>query len=99
MYVYKKKKKNLKSLAPECDLNELFILPLQDTLEICGNRHVLFDNKTEDQVKKDLQLRNLISQVNLVVEKNSGKPYIRVLYMELKVSYQMLCFKYIDSKD
>ncbi|XP_015078519.1 immune-associated nucleotide-binding protein 9-like [Solanum pennellii] len=63
--------------------------PLKDTLEKCGNRHVLFDNKTEDPVKKAEQLRNLISQVNLVVEKNSGKPYTRDLFMELKLESKL----------
>ncbi|XP_069155836.1 immune-associated nucleotide-binding protein 9-like [Solanum lycopersicum] len=72
--------------------------PLKDTLEICGNRHVLFDNKTEDQVKKDLQLRNLISQVNLVVEKNSGKPYIRVLYMELKLESKLREMRHLETE-
>ncbi|KAH0666309.1 hypothetical protein KY285_027515 [Solanum tuberosum] len=31
-------------------------VPLKETLEKCGNRLVLFDNKTEDPVKKDEQL-------------------------------------------
>ncbi|XP_015168409.1 protein AIG1-like [Solanum tuberosum] len=35
--------------------------PLKETLEKCGNRYVLFDNKTEDPVKKAEQLTNLIS--------------------------------------
>ncbi|KAJ8558121.1 hypothetical protein K7X08_004887 [Anisodus acutangulus] len=59
--------------------------PLKETLVKCGNRQVLFDNKTEDPLKKAEQLRNLLVHVNLVVEKNGGKPYTLGLFEELKL--------------
>ncbi|KAG5601763.1 hypothetical protein H5410_033133 [Solanum commersonii] len=71
-------------------------VPLKETLEKCGNRLVVFDNKTEDPVKKDEQLRNLISQVNLVVEKNSGKPYTKDLFMELKVESKLWEMRHLE---
>ncbi|XP_049410374.1 immune-associated nucleotide-binding protein 9-like [Solanum stenotomum] len=57
---------------------------LKEALKQCGNRQVLFDNKTHDPLKKADQLRNLLLHVNLVVEKNGGKPYTTYLFKELK---------------
>ncbi|KAK6787260.1 hypothetical protein RDI58_015785 [Solanum bulbocastanum] len=72
--------------------------PLKETLEKCGNRHELFDNKTENPVKKAEQLRNLISQVNLVVEKNSGKPYTKDLFMESKVESKLWLMRHLEAE-
>ncbi|KAL7090001.1 hypothetical protein ACP275_12G012100 [Erythranthe tilingii] len=33
--------------------------PLKETLRMCGNRRVLFDNKTKDEAKKSEQLKQL----------------------------------------
>ncbi|XP_049408642.1 immune-associated nucleotide-binding protein 9-like [Solanum stenotomum] len=59
--------------------------PLQEVLAICQNRVVLFDNRTKDPIKKADQLKELLEQVNLVVEKNGGKPYTNDLFKEFKV--------------
>ncbi|WMV34845.1 hypothetical protein MTR67_028230 [Solanum verrucosum] len=58
--------------------------PLQEVLAICQNRVVLFDNRTKDPNKKADQLKELLEQVNLVVEKNGGKPYTNDLFKEFK---------------
>ncbi|KAK4490024.1 hypothetical protein RD792_000678 [Penstemon davidsonii] len=58
--------------------------PLKETLEMCGNRRVLFDNKTKDVLKKSEQLNQLLSLVNEVVDKNGGRPYTDELFVELK---------------
>ncbi|GFP81262.1 protein aig1 [Phtheirospermum japonicum] len=58
--------------------------PLKETLSMCGNRFVLFDNKTKEEAKKSEQLKQLLSLVNAVVNKNGGKPYTDELFVELK---------------
>ncbi|PHT54013.1 hypothetical protein CQW23_08475 [Capsicum baccatum] len=58
--------------------------PLKNTLTLCGNRRVLFDNKTKDPLKKADQLKRLLLLVNVVVENNGGKPYTDDLFKELK---------------
>ncbi|KAL3830335.1 hypothetical protein ACJIZ3_019137 [Penstemon smallii] len=58
--------------------------PLKEILKMCGNRRVLFDNKTKDQVKKYKQLNQLLSLVNEVVDKNDGIPYTDELFVESK---------------
>ncbi|KAL3830336.1 hypothetical protein ACJIZ3_019138 [Penstemon smallii] len=57
---------------------------LKEILKMCGNRRVLFDNKTKDEVKKSEQLKQLISLVNEVVDKNDGRPFTNELFVELK---------------
>ncbi|XP_055832863.1 immune-associated nucleotide-binding protein 9-like [Solanum dulcamara] len=58
--------------------------PLQELVAMCQNRVLLFDNRTKDPFKKAHQLKELLEQVNLVVEKNDGKPYTNDLFKELK---------------
>ncbi|KAH6789020.1 P-loop containing nucleoside triphosphate hydrolases superfamily protein [Perilla frutescens var. hirtella] len=58
--------------------------PLKDILKMCGNRCVLFDNKTKEKAKKSEQLKKLVSLVDMVVEKNGRKPYTDELFVELK---------------
>ncbi|KAK4483896.1 hypothetical protein RD792_011105 [Penstemon davidsonii] len=57
---------------------------LKEIVKMCGNRRVLFDNKTKDEVKKSKQLKQLISLVNEVVDKNDGRPFTNELFVELK---------------
>jgi predicted GTPase len=64
---------------------------LKEILETCGNRRVLFDNKTKDIVKKSEQLKLLLSLVNEVTKTNNGKPYTNELIAELKNEEAMLC--------
>ncbi|GFQ08609.1 putative protein phloem protein 2-like a3 [Phtheirospermum japonicum] len=60
--------------------------PLQKILEMCGNRCVLFDNRTNDARKKSQQLEQLLSFVDVVVDNNEGKPYTNELFVEMKAS-------------
>ncbi|KAL1564833.1 hypothetical protein AAHA92_07126 [Salvia divinorum] len=60
--------------------------PLREILKMCGNRCVLFDNKTKEAAKKIDQLQQLLSLVDKVIERNGGKPYIDDVFLELKVS-------------
>uniref|UniRef100_A0A166FW06 AIG1-type G domain-containing protein n=1 Tax=Daucus carota subsp. sativus TaxID=79200 RepID=A0A166FW06_DAUCS len=53
-------------------------------LHQCEDRRVVFDNRTRDQNKKDEQLQELLSLVNLVVVKNGGKPFKDELFVEWK---------------
>ncbi|KAK4359894.1 hypothetical protein RND71_022123 [Anisodus tanguticus] len=69
-----------------------------ETLVKCGNRQVLFDNKTEDPLKKAEQLRNLLVHVNLVVEKNGGKPYTLGLFKELKVEQKLRDLRHLEAE-
>ncbi|KAK4413394.1 Immune-associated nucleotide-binding protein 9 [Sesamum alatum] len=58
--------------------------PLKEILKMCGNRYVLFDNKTKDEFKKAEQLEELLSFVNAAIDKNGGKPYTDELFFKLK---------------
>lgn len=52
---------------------------------MCGNRSILFDNKTKDGAKKNRQLKELLGLVDMVAETNGGRPYTDDLFVELKV--------------
>ncbi|KAJ9560078.1 hypothetical protein OSB04_005238 [Centaurea solstitialis] len=58
---------------------------LKEILCLCGNRFVLFDNKTKDEAKKSNQVNRLLSCVNMVLEKNGGGPYTNEIFTEMKV--------------
>ncbi|KAL2456575.1 P-loop containing nucleoside triphosphate hydrolase superfamily protein [Abeliophyllum distichum] len=59
------------------------------SLHMCGNRRVLFDNKTKDKSKKSEQLKQLLSLLNEAVDNNGGKPYTDELFLELKDILEM----------
>ncbi|KAL7132017.1 hypothetical protein ABFS83_12G044200 [Erythranthe nasuta] len=56
----------------------------KETLRVCGNRHVLFNNKTRDGPQKSEQGKQLLALVHAVVNKNGGKPYMSPQFIELK---------------
>ncbi|KAK7322423.1 hypothetical protein VNO77_25802 [Canavalia gladiata] len=58
--------------------------PLKEILTLCGNRKVLFDNKTKNEKKRKEQVEEIFRLVNIVVSKNGGKPYTNELFMEVK---------------
>ncbi|XVF37278.1 hypothetical protein REPUB_Repub19eG0132300 [Reevesia pubescens] len=58
--------------------------PLKDILVLCGNRFILFDNKTKDETKRVKQFQDLLSLVNMVIAQNGGQPYSDELFVELK---------------
>lgn len=57
---------------------------LKQILSLCGNRCVLFDNKTKDEKKRSGQVQQLLSFVNMIVSQNGGQPYTDALFAELK---------------
>ncbi|BAT92815.1 Immune-associated nucleotide-binding protein [Vigna angularis] len=58
--------------------------PLKDILVLCGNRKVLFDNKTKDKEKQSGQVQELLHLVNMVISHNGGQPFTNELFMQLK---------------
>ncbi|KAK1683310.1 hypothetical protein QYE76_044158 [Lolium multiflorum] len=48
---------------------------LQDMLNLCKNRVVLFDNKTSNKKYRLAQLRKLLDAVDFVISSNHGKPF------------------------
>ncbi|KAI3840422.1 hypothetical protein MKX03_037834 [Papaver bracteatum] len=57
---------------------------LQDVIKLCGNRVVLFDNKTKDEKQRLEQVESLMSLVNLLIAHNNGQPYTNELFEEMK---------------
>ncbi|KAL8034208.1 hypothetical protein ABFX02_12G012400 [Erythranthe guttata] len=60
--------------------------PLKETLRMCGNRRVLFDNKTNDEAKKSEQQKQLHALLNMVAHNNGGKPYTHDAILTTKAS-------------
>ncbi|XP_024973102.1 immune-associated nucleotide-binding protein 9-like [Cynara cardunculus var. scolymus] len=58
--------------------------PLKEILRLCGDRFVLFDNRTKDETKKADQVQQLLSLVNMVLENNGGQPYTNEIFTDLK---------------
>ncbi|KAK9929821.1 hypothetical protein M0R45_026900 [Rubus argutus] len=58
--------------------------PLKEILVLCGNRRVLFDNKTKDESKRVEQVQQLLSLVNTVIAQNGGRPYTDEIFAEVK---------------
>ncbi|KAL7160317.1 hypothetical protein ABFS83_01G086100 [Erythranthe nasuta] len=48
---------------------------LKETLRMCGNRCILFNNKTKDEAEKSQQLNQLLVLLNDIDAKHGGKPY------------------------
>ncbi|BAU00831.1 hypothetical protein LR48_Vigan303s004000 [Vigna angularis] len=57
---------------------------LEEILDLCENRVVLFDNKTKDEGKRSGQVQELLYFVNIVLSRNGGRPYTDELFTELK---------------
>nr|GEW95927.1 immune-associated nucleotide-binding protein 9-like [Tanacetum cinerariifolium] len=71
------------NLAPNDFLRDCPI-SLKETLYLCGNRSVLYDNKAKDQTKKENQVWKLLSLVNMVSKRNSSQPYTNEIFTDLK---------------
>lgn len=52
---------------------------------LCGNRKLLFDNKTKDKEKQLGQVQQLLTLVDMVISQNGGLPFTNELFIELKV--------------
>ncbi|XP_014500425.1 immune-associated nucleotide-binding protein 9 [Vigna radiata var. radiata] len=57
---------------------------LQDILTLCGNRKVLFDNRTKDKSKQLEQVQQLLNLVDAVMSHNVGQPFTNELFKKLK---------------
>ncbi|KAL8261087.1 hypothetical protein R6Q59_025136 [Mikania micrantha] len=57
---------------------------LKQILGLCGNRCVLFDNRTKDESKKGRQVQQILAYVKMVLENNDWEPYASEMFAELK---------------
>nr|GEU88002.1 hypothetical protein [Tanacetum cinerariifolium] len=57
---------------------------LKETLTLCNNRCVLFDNKTKNETIRSNQVQKLLFLVDVVWRKNGGKPYTNEIFTEVK---------------
>ncbi|OAP14903.1 hypothetical protein AXX17_AT1G34690 [Arabidopsis thaliana] len=57
---------------------------LTNVLRLCGQRKVLFDNKTKDTVKKAEQLKQLLAHVADVERQTDGIPYTDNMHRKIK---------------
>lgn len=55
---------------------------LRTFIKKCGNRTVLFDNRTRDKAKQEQQLSQLLSMTDDMVAANGGFPYSNDLFKE-----------------
>ncbi|KAJ0617850.1 putative AIG1-type guanine nucleotide-binding (G) domain-containing protein [Helianthus annuus] len=65
---------------------------LKKILDLCGNRCVLFDNRTKNKVKITSQFQKLLSYVNMLLEANDGKPYTSEIFVKRKVKLITVCY-------
>ncbi|XP_076910972.1 immune-associated nucleotide-binding protein 9-like [Bidens hawaiensis] len=61
--------------------------PLKEILGLCGNRCVLFDNRTKDEAKLFSQVQQLLSHVNTVLGNNDGQPYTSEVFAMFKKEF------------
>ncbi|CAI9115057.1 OLC1v1015892C2 [Oldenlandia corymbosa var. corymbosa] len=57
---------------------------LKDLLEKCGNRKVVFNNRTKDKETKAEQRRQLLTLIANILVKTGGKPYTHEVLNQLK---------------
>ncbi|KAK9740665.1 hypothetical protein RND81_03G052100 [Saponaria officinalis] len=58
--------------------------PLQNILNVCKDRCVLFDNKTKDGDVIMKQRQNLLDLIEVVMQENGGHPYTDSIFKELR---------------
>jgi hypothetical protein len=63
---------------------------LQNIVELCQNRVVVFDNVTEDCMRQAQQLDKLLDVVDSVCANNGGKPFSDQMFTRIKVIYKIL---------
>ncbi|CAI9115072.1 OLC1v1015907C1 [Oldenlandia corymbosa var. corymbosa] len=57
---------------------------LQDLLEDCGNRKIVFNNRAKDEETKAQQRQQLLDLIANILVKNGGKPYTHEIYEQFK---------------
>ena len=63
---------------------------LQNIVELCQNRVVVFDNVTDDRMCQAQQLDKLLDVVDSVCANNGGKPFSDQMFTRIKVIYKIL---------
>ncbi|EOA38747.1 hypothetical protein CARUB_v10010924mg, partial [Capsella rubella] len=51
---------------------------------LCGNRKVLFNNRTVDADKKDRQIQQLLAHVAAIGNNNAGRPFTEEMHRQIK---------------
>ncbi|XP_072151049.1 immune-associated nucleotide-binding protein 8 [Setaria viridis] len=65
-------------------LNLYAIFP-QDTVQACGERVLLFENKSNDELQLQKQLAELFDAVDSVIARNRGKPFTNQMFTQIQV--------------
>ncbi|XP_020581612.1 immune-associated nucleotide-binding protein 9-like [Phalaenopsis equestris] len=73
--------------------------PLKKLILLCNRRVVVFDNITMDEVKRERQVKRLISLSDFVVANNRGKLYTRQMFAQAKEGALCRQQKQKESKD
>ncbi|KAG2566391.1 immune-associated nucleotide-binding protein 9-like [Panicum virgatum] len=60
---------------------------LQDTIQACRDRVLLFDNKSNDELKLHKQLAELFDAVDSVIARNRGKPFTNQMFAQIQQVY------------
>ncbi|RLM73367.1 hypothetical protein C2845_PM15G09210 [Panicum miliaceum] len=60
---------------------------LMDTIRACGDRVLLFDNKSYDELKLHKQLAELFDAVDSVIAHNRGKPFTNQMLAQIQEVY------------
>ncbi|CAN8290111.1 unnamed protein product [Cochlearia groenlandica] len=63
---------------------------LKNIFSLCGHRKVLFDNKTNDEEKKNVQIHQLLDHVASIGRRNAGKPFTEEMHRKIKEETKML---------
>ncbi|GJN02861.1 hypothetical protein PR202_ga20250 [Eleusine coracana subsp. coracana] len=58
---------------------------LQRMVKLCGDRVILFDNKTSDVRQQQKQLEKLLDTVDSVIQRNDGKPFSNQMLIDIQV--------------
>jgi hypothetical protein len=57
----------------------------QSMVKLCGDRVILFDNKTRDVQQQQKQLDKLLGSVDSVIQSNCGKPFSNQMFSQIQI--------------
>ncbi|XP_020245487.1 immune-associated nucleotide-binding protein 9-like isoform X2 [Asparagus officinalis] len=63
--------------------------PVKNILQLCKNRVMLFNNSTQDVDRRAIQLKQLLSLVDLIAADNGGKPFSDDIFEQLKIERKL----------